>query len=450
MSLKKTWFSYVLWAVLAGLTGISTYIAVVKVFALVPVIAILLMGAVIGLFVLVHFLCSKIKQVSVSKWTGRIIHILLFLIVTAVFVILRLPIIMDIQGAVSTQQAVWFYEASKVGRDVLSIAGVTSVLEQVYINVLSGLFLLLGNKIEILLFVQIVLQILSFVTLIFIGWTLQKRIYAWIPAFLYAVSPFMYSAVGEVGPANFWMSVVLVAIFIVCILQNAWKNRNVTYITIVVLQILLGAAAYIIKVSVLWYGNSSFVTGGYLKGTGEFLGIEMLIAVIALIGYCVSFWYNKQDHNTLYIIPFVGYCVLLTMAAFYEYETCCLFMMLAAMNLYFLIAESMRVTFTFKVETATEKILVDKVDELKASVDTSDFDWSEMQKIMKETTTEEIKVEEATVVKEEIPIIDKTTPIENVLPMPKKHTPRVLDYAFEPTEDQMHYDVEIENDDYDY
>ena len=40
--------------------------------------------------------------------------------------------------------------------------------------------------------------------------------------------------------------------------------------------------------------------------------------------------------------------------------------------------------------------------------------------------------------------------IENVLPMPKKHIGRTLDYAFEPSEDMMHYDIEFENDKYDY
>ena len=47
-------------------------------------------------------------------------------------------------------------------------------------------------------------------------------------------------------------------------------------------------------------------------------------------------------------------------------------------------------------------------------------------------------------------VIDKTAMIENVLPMPKKHVARSFEYAFEPTEDMMHYDIEIENDDYDY
>ena len=89
------------------------------------------------------------------------------------------------------------------------------------------------------------------------------------------------------------------------------------------------------------------------------------------------------------------------------------------------------------------------------------FEWEEMQEVMHSTEGIEVRNEEP--VKVELPIteisveekeivvpIDKKAPIENVLPMPKKHKPRVLDYAFEPTEDLMHYDVEFENDDYDY
>lgn len=455
MSLKKTWFSYVLWVVLAGLTGITTYLAGVKVLALHPVVTVLLAVCIIGAFIFVHFLCGKIKQFTVSKWLGRILHIVLFLAVTALFIMLRLPAIMDVSGVVSSQQAVWFYESSKVGRNVLEIAGTTSVLEQVYINVLSGLFLFLGNKIEVLLYMQVVLQSISYLFLICIGWTLQKRVYAWIPALLYAVSPFMYSSIEDVGPANFWMCVVEFVIFIICMLQNAWKNRNITYIAVTVAQIIFGVAVFAIKSNVFWYGNESFTTGGFIKETPELLGIEMLIAVAALLGYCISFWFDKQDHKTLFIIPFVVFCIILTLAAFGEYETCCLFMMLAAINLYFLVTESMRVILTFKPEVVTGSILVDKEDTLVVNKDTSDYDWSEMKEIMQDKVTEEKtevmeEVKEAEVVKYEESVIDKTAPIENVLPMPKKHTPKVLDYAFEPTDDMMHYDVEIENDDYDY
>ncbi len=51
-----------------------------------------------------------------------------------------------------------------------------------------------------------------------------------------------------------------------------------------------------------------------------------------------------------------------------------------------------------------------------------------------------------TVQKEEIPFV----PIENVLPIPKKHIKKELGYAFEPDEKYMKYDYEIsDNDDFD-
>lgn len=454
MSLKKTWFSYVLWVVLAGLTGLTSYIAIVKVFALFPGIVAILIAGIAGVCIMTHFVCGKIKGFTLSKWPGRMVHMLWFLLIAVVFVYLRLPVFTDMESIVSFQQMEWFYNATKVGRDVLSIAGITTVMEQIYMNLISGLFLFLGNKMELLVYVQAVFQLFSFVMLIVIGHTLQKKVYAWIPALLYAVSPFMYTALGDVGPANFWTFVVLFVMAVICVLQKIWKNKNVTYIVLVLWQILFAAVYYVFKLDVFWYGNPSYVTGGNLKGTVDFLGIEMLVAVVALIWYCVSFWFDKQDHRTLYIVPFVLNCVMLTFAAFGEYETCNLFMMLAAVNLYFLMTESLRVTFRFKPETVTGQ-MKGKMTKEKTDTKEDAFDWEEMKTVMKsssevevETNKEPTKMPE---VKEEpVSVIDKRAPIENVLPMPKKHIPKVLDYAFEPEEDMMHYDVEIENDDYDY
>lgn len=457
MSLNKTWFSYILWFVLAGLTGITSYIAIVKVFAMVPWMAIILIAGIVGLCVLVHFVCGKINGIVLSKWPGRIVHMLWLLLITVAFVYLRLPVFTDMDSLVTPLQMEWFYDATKVGRNVLDVAGITTVAEQIYMNLLSGLFLFLGNKIELLVYVQVAFQTLSFVMLIIIGHTLQRKIYAWIPALLYAVSPFMFTAIGDVGPSNFWTCVVLFVMAIICILQKTWKNRNITYIVLVLWQILFAVVYYIIKLDMFWYGNPSYETGGYLKGTVSFLGVEMLIALFFLIWYCVSFWFDKQDHRTLYIIPFILDCVILTLAAFREYETCNLFMMLAAINLYFLMTESMRVTFRFKPETVTgqikDKVIKEKT--VKEEINEETFDWEEMKTVMNASSEveEETKkvLEETSGVKEEpIPVIDRKALIENVLPMPKKHVPKVLDYAFEPEDNMMHFDVEIENDDYDY
>lgn len=456
MSLKKTWFSYVLWVIFTVLTGAVTYVATTKMFAVLPVFALFGTAGVIAVCFFVHYICCKIKPPVVSKWTGRVLHILMFLIIAAAFVVLRLPAFMNLSVAELTEQAAGFYKASMVGAQTADVPGVASLFEQTYINVLSGLFLFLGNKAEILYYFQMFLQSVSFLLLLVIGWTFQKRVYAWIPALFYAVSPFLFSAVRDVGPANFWLCIMLIGVSVICLLEKAWKNRNITYVVLTAAELLFGAFIFIIKADVILYGNNAFTSGGIIKGTTHMLGMELLIIAILMVFYCVSFWFNKQDHKALYVLPFTGYCVLFVCLSFYEFDSAYFCVMSAVLNLYFLIAESMRVMFTFKPEVVTGSIPMDKQDMLTVNKDSSDFDWSEMNEIMKgksveekASVMEEIK-EEAAAVKEETPVVDKTAPIENVLPMPKKHMPKVLGYAFEPEEDMMHYDVEIENDEYDY
>jgi len=452
MSLKKTWFSYVLWAVLAGLTGIITYVVTTKMLAILPVFALFIIFGIIGICFFLHFICGKIKQPVVSKWTGRIMHILLFLMITAAFIMMRLPELINFPVVELTEQAECFYKISMVGVQSVELSGEASLFEQIYIHILSGLFLFLGNKAEILCYFQMFLQSVSFLLLIAIGWTLQRRVYAWIPALFYAVSPFFFSAVGDVGPANFWFCVVLFVVSVICALEKVWKKRNITYITIMTVEILIGALFFFIKANVLLYGGTPFISGGFVKGTVGIRSIELLIVVVFLIFYCVSFWFNKQDHKTLYLLPFGLFLLFFVWLSFYEFDSAYFCMMFAVFNLYLITAESLRVIFTFKPEVVTGSIHMNKADADAADKEVSDFDWSEMKEIMQDNVTEEktMVTEEMPSVMEELTVIDKTAPIENVLPMPKKHTPRVFDYAFEPSEDMMHYDVEIENDEYDY
>ncbi len=452
MTLKKTWFSYVLWAVFAGLTGIITYVVTTKMLAVLPVFALLIIIGVIGACLLLHFICGKIKLPLLSKWGSRILHILLLVAIVAMFIVLRLPEMINFSVAELTEQAECFYKISMVGVQSAEASGTASLFEQSYIRVLSGIFLFLGNKAEILCYFQMFLQSVSFLLLILIGWTVQKRVYAWIPALFYAVSPFFFSAVGDVGPANFWFCVALFLVSVICVLEKVWKKRNITYITIMTVEILLGVLFFSIKANVLLYDGTPFISDGFVKGTVGMRSIELLIAVVFLIFYCVSFWFNKQDHKTLYLLPFSLFLVLFVWLSFYEFDSAYFCMMFAVFNLYLITAESLRVIFIFKPEVVTGSVRMDKKGAVIVNRNEADFDWSEMKKIMQDKVTEEKTkdVEEVAVVKEELSAIDRTAPIENVLPMPKKHTPRVFDYSFEPSEDMMHYDVEIENDEYDY
>ena len=103
-----------------------------------------------------------------------------------------------------------------------------------------------------------------------------------------------------------------------------------------------------------------------------------------------------------------------------------------------------------KINKTEEAVEEDSVQEDTGVIRVSD--------ILKAVKSKKTEVEKAYDAKEEtdetesaaIKTTDKTAMIENVLPMPKKHVGRSFDYSFEPSTDMMHYDVELENDDYDY
>jgi len=175
--------------------------------------------------------------------------------------------------------------------------------------------------------------------------------------------------------------------------------------------------------------------------------------------YCVTFFMDKQDHRSLFILPVLVYSILFVWLSVYEYEAFYCMMLLALINLYFMISQSMRIIFRGKPEVVTGKNMTLENAETETPVkqeneqmEPAKFEWAEMKEVMHSTEGIEVRKEEPEKVELEIAEvpIDRKAPIENVLPMPKKHKPKVLEYAFEPTEDMMHYDIEIEDDDYDY
>ncbi len=501
MSLKKTWFSYVLWFVFAAVTALISYSVLTEVlhgfyamfisyapgYALFVDLGakILTVLAVVFAVLLLRFICSKMKTPVLPKWLGIILHILIGVGIIAAFCVLRYPAFIHAYYLQSYSQAPpsqvqTFYELSKVGVVTGINVGTVSVFEQVYIYVLRTLFLFLGNKIEVLYFLQLILQALSLILIMLIGWTLQKGIFAWAPALLYAVLPTFFYTAEDVGITNFWAFAVILGLFIICLLEKAWKKKNVTYLVLVITQLLFAGFVFFTKMDVLLYAKTPFISGGTTLGLPGILDVEMLVLAVLLITYCVSFFVDKQDHRSLFVLPVVGFGFLLVWLSNYEYEVSYCMMMLALVNLFFMFSQSVRVIFAAKPEVVTgqnktaEIVKVTKASEESApsvnqenEMEPVGFEWAEMKEVMH--STEGIEVREEEPVKVELPIteipleekliteepgviavVDRKAPIENVLPMPKKHKPKVLDYAFEPTEDMMHYDVEIENDEYDY
>ncbi len=508
MSLKKTWFSYVLWFVFTAVTALIAYSVLTEVLqefysllgSYVPGYAfyvdlgakILTVLAVVLVVVLLRFICSKIKTPALPKWLGIILHILIGVGIITAFCALRYPAYihayyLQAYSHAPSTQVQCFYELSKVGAVTGSglTVGTLSVLEQAYTSVLRTLFLFFGNKVEFLLFTQLILQALSLILLMLIGWTLQKGIFAWIPALLYAVLPTFFYTAEDVGITNFWTFVVILGLFIICLLEKAWKKKNVTYLVLVIAQLLFAGFVFLTKMDVLLYSKVPFVSGGTTPGVTGILDVEMLVLAVLLVTYCVSFFFDKQDHRSLFVLPFVGFGFLFVWLSNYEYEASYCMMLLAILNLFFMVSQSVRVIFAAKPEVVTGQNRVVEVTKTPETPETADipveqeneigpvgFEWAEMKEVMHSTEGIEVRKEELP--KVELPItevsveekkvaeiknveeqgkgivIDRKAPIENVLPMPKKHKPKVLNYAFEPTEDMMHYDVEIENDEYDY
>lgn len=510
MSLKKTWFSYVLWFIFAAATALISYSVLdealqgfysvfqfytpafdlyLDIGSKIAVIVVVVLAVI-----LIHFVCGKVKTPTMPKWTAIFLHIVIGLAIVVGFCALRYPAFnyayyLHSYARAPSEQAMYFYELSKVGSSMGT--GAMSVFEQVYVSAIRTLFMFFGNKMEVLLLTQLVMQTLTFVLMIIIGKTIQKGIWGWIPALLYAVAPTCFYTASDAGITNFWTLIVVLGLFVICIFEKAWKKKNITYLVMVFTQLLFAGFVFFVKKGVLLYSVGAFDAGGATPGNPWILTVEMLLLVIFMIAYCVSFFMDKQDHCCLFVLPFVGYCFLAIWLSNYEYEVFYWLAFIALINLFFMFSQSVRVVFKTKpevvtgnnnsfktVETeATAKSSEANITELpvkqeKEQMEPAKFEWAEMKEVMHSTEGIEVRKEES--VKVELPLeevlseekkdaeepvakmqepvipIDRKAPIENVLPMPKKHKPRILDYAFEPSEDIMHYDIEIENDEYDY
>lgn len=482
MSFKKTWFSYVLWALLTILTIFITFGTMTEItqgifdafhvsvghwFDYIDIgFKILFTGIVAGVCILLHFWNGKVSLPEMSNNVRRFCYILLFFVITAAFIVLRVPAVMKMEEVLLSQQADIFYRSSMIGTHTVYFMGKASLFEQIYLNVLSGLFLFLGNKIEVLFYLQIFVQTISFFLLTYIGWATQKGVFRYIPVLFYAVSPFFFYGIENVGPANFWFCIVLAVNALICLLERVWKKKGITYILLVTAELAVAIMLYIFKADVLLFREIPFTYMSSMNGFLNVLNVEMLVLAVFLIFYAVSFWFHEKDQKALFILPLVLQIGFTAWLALIEYDSICFMFMMALFTGYILFAESFGAVFvTEKEKTKGTDLVEDSVGEelaledsvsedgvLEDSVpeDTGVIRVSDILKAAKAET--DTGTDNPAMEMENLPMetVDKTAMIENVLPMPKKHVSRSFEYAFEPTEEMMHYDVEVENDDYDY
>ncbi len=305
---------------------------------------------------------------SNPKWLGRILHILFFIGITAWFVYTRM--IHNTGIPLDSEPIKGIFDAARVGGSGIQSA---NCWERWYLQALSSLFLFLGNKILVILYFQIVLQCISFLLFIYIGWTIYHGIWGWTLSALYVFVPYTTDLVLNVTYINFWICIALIIISLLCIPIRVWKRKKRK----------IFAKQKITEVTEE-ENNSNNSDSSHLESSmTETLKTE------------------AYDWNELQ-------------------------------------QEMENPIKKAEDSSPTENISNDEMSEDTGVIRVSD--------IIKAVSNDEVQTDSQT----EEPVINKTDMIENLLPMPKKHISRTFEYSFEPSQDLMHYDVELENDDYDY
>ena len=124
MSIKKTWFSYILWLVATGFSVLFTYFAVSNVtkcfdiyghnqIGFVIAYSAIVIVAVALLCLLLRKLFDKICLPKMNKWVARSLNVLTFIGITALFILTRFHSF--VTGGLHGDQMVVFYEMSRIG-----------------------------------------------------------------------------------------------------------------------------------------------------------------------------------------------------------------------------------------------------------------------------------------------------------------------------------------------
>lgn len=482
MKVKKTWFSYILWLLATGFSILFTYYALthaVKYFGLALsgqtemgiayTAAFVVFVALICL--LLRFFVSKIRFLRMNKWLALVLHILVFFALGYMFLYTRL-----IYPQGSQMQLYCFFQLSDepfswgVGRNsildilypelvekiTLMLEGVSySPFEKFYTSFLSVLFLFFGDLRIFIIFAAIGLQILTFLLLVFLGFKMQKGVFVWMPALVYTFLPLYNMMVADYGPSNFSFFIFVLILALIWLHQKSKKSRIRSHI----LTSVWGTSVCIFMLCAKWdllFGNVlPFQSEGVFLVDATAYVPALLAGSVFLLLYCVGYAFTGMDIGVIYLIPVLFGSGLFFALQRLENDSS---LFLGAFVLFFMLLtgmEGIRLLFTYAPVMAKETEMSYESDILK-EYDTSvklpeNAETPEDTGVIRVSDilgmTEKEKEEDEKTSEE---VTDKTAMIENVLPMPKKHVSRNPGYSFEPSEEMMHYDVEIENDEYDY
>ena len=291
--------------------------------------------------------------------------------------------------------------------------------ESIYISFLSVLFSFLGNKEELVLIINLILQIAG-IAFFYLG---TKKLFRF-------VFPLAISMIGGLLSGCFYPVIADTSMHMIWFLSGLifWVSSKVfcdisgKTIKWLILGILLGISCYVDFAGILLL--ITFVLFALLTNdqTLKEKGLQLLYLFLSSsVSFCCMFclWNNYRLDAVVFTQWFndkMKYCLQAD-----------------GLNQYISLVVVLVVCIIFYAIKRSRKVVV----------------MPEVQNIVEETISAEESASVETV--EQQPEVPKTIKlIDNPLPLPKKHVKKEMNYAFEPTKDQMHYDLNNYSVDDDY
>lgn len=497
------WFLYVLIIETLVLTcadslgkkaGMSVYVSALLAFGYV---------ALVGLVVLlIHIVLKKYASVGDKKK-------LLGFIAEAFFCVglLAVGLFLRISNMDSMSQSAAYFETAQVTYGQ-SIPQVVHGAVYLYLQVLHGLFVLVGNHFAAGIWLQIGLQMLAFVVLYFVVRKMAGAIAAMFTLAFGMCAPVMVQYALTLSPEMLYFLLVVLSLGLfmsgcgrklkpALFLLFGGIAAVLTYLDIagVLLLIFVGTIPFIVReencrlvrkmaalgCTVLSFAGvfvgsiflDAFLCGKdflnvlgawaelytfkpYIPSDISFMPEDVVIIAVLVVGI-YSFWRNKQEE----IISVSVLSILAAVVASYFFaaempgELYCMMLTVVLAGafvgqMFWNGEKAVAVETDGSFISETDDGSIEGTDEfvmIENSEDTEFIDSSMDAEAVVEGTE---PVQETAAPEEESPVPDAKPVIqfiENPLPLPKKHEKKVLDYAVELTDETVDFDVDVSDDD---
>lgn len=499
MNWKKNAFSYILWLVYTVAVAVSVLgVAVSLCYALKTPLEYGLVIApayllVIGLVVLASRKLWR-RLALYDRMSGSmvwgVVEALMVVGLLAVGIYLRVDKLMGITDAV---EGMVYFDAAHVAADY-NIPQVVHGATYIYLYLLHSIFLLLGNKLIAAVSVQIFLQILATIFLYCAIRKLSGSCAGVVVTAFMMLSPYMINDSLALSPVYLFLAVYAIGLLAVggCLRKNAGLPVGyiltgiligiVTYMDLFGITLLLTMAGVLTvereahssfknsRIAVLLFAFLGILTGffgailvdalicgkhfakvlaawGGIYAPGEFtllnitpasgLGLDAMILIGVLAVGIFSFWCRRHyERQGIWILVIAALIVLLHFQMLEQNVGCAAYIYIFAAILAGIAVEAI-----FVVDVLVGDPPFEKMETLEAL----EAEKTEAEEI-KPVETKPVETEPVETEPEEP---KKVKLLDNPLPLPKKHEPKVMDFKLTEVEGEKdkEFDFDIDNDD---